>query len=418
MSKSWSLTTRILVIVAFLLGLVWLATVASPLLEALVISGLLAYILDPVVDLLVRRAKMRRPLAATIVYLVLLLILASIPAAMGAIAVSQFYNVKADFYAAIDMLREWLFQSVDVLGYQVHPQALLDNLEQLAGDTLTALPGGSFNVLSDVTTNLLWGLVIVVSLYYFLKDGPRIKPWLISLVPDEYQVEMELLFNEIDEVWGVFLRVQLLIFVILATLMGVGTFLVIWLFRLGLLGLSPLGLILLLILIYAAVQQVDNLWLRPQLMGKRLRLHSGLVFVGLIGALGLSGVLGAIIVVPCIATAKVIGWYVHRKLLGIPPWPQVNLTMTDERNATGPGELELVSHTQSTEATPHTLSKGKNSLSGSNSFWSRKAKKWLIVCCLLNILLLLVYLLREGRTLWARIMCKLRYEHGGSDYVD
>jgi predicted PurR-regulated permease PerM len=325
MNTTWSPTTRILVVTVILLAAVWLAVAASPLLNALVISALLAYLLDPVVRLLTRRTRLNRSLAAVFVYLLFLLVLASIPATLGAVAVDQFHHLETDFAAAVDALRQWLFQPINVLGYQLEPQTLLDNLEQFAGNALTALPGGSFDVLSDVTTNLLWGLAILVSLYYFLKDGPRIKPWLVGLAPDEYQPEIRRLLDEIDKVWGVFLRVQLLIFVVVASLMAAGTFLVIWLFQTGLLGLSPFGLILLLYLIYVAAQQVDNLWLRPQLMGKQLRLHPGLVFVGMIGALGLSGVLGAIIVVPCMATVKVVGGYIRHKLLGLAPWPPEHL---------------------------------------------------------------------------------------------
>jgi len=340
MGTTWSPTTRILVVAVILLGLVWLAVMASPLLNALVISALLAYLLDPVVRLLTRRTRLKRSLVAVFVYLLFLLVLASIPATLGAVAVDQFRRLEADFAAAVDALGQWLFQPIDVLGYQLYPQTLLNNLEQFASDALTALPSGSLDVLSDVTTNLLWGLVILVSLYYFLKDGLRIKPWLVGFAPDEYQAEMRRLLDEVDKVWGVFLRVQLLIFVVLATLMAAGTFLVIWLFRTGLLELSPFGLILLLILIYAAVQQVDNLWLRPQLMGKQLRLHPGLVFVGLLGALSLSGVLGAIVVVPCMATVKVVGRYVHRKLLGLAPWPQEDMVAVGEKEQ----EDDVVDH--------------------------------------------------------------------------
>jgi predicted PurR-regulated permease PerM len=295
MSTTWSPTTRILVVTVILLAAVWLAVAASPLLNALVISALLAYLLDPVVRLLTRRTRLNRSLAAVFVYLLFLLVLASIPATLGAVAVDQFHHLETDFAAAVDALRQWLFQPINVLGYQLEPQTLLDNLEQFAGNALTALPGGSFDVLSDVTA------------------------------PDEYQPEIRRLLDEIDKVWGVFLRVQLLIFVVVASLMAAGTFLVIWLFQTGLLGLSPFGLILLLYLIYVAAQQVDNLWLRPQLMGKQLRLHPGLVFVGMIGALGLSGVLGAIIVVPCMATVKVVGGYIRHKLLGLAPWPPEHL---------------------------------------------------------------------------------------------
>lgn len=331
MNTTWSPITRILIVVVILLGAIWLAVVASPLLEALVISALLAYLLDPVVRLLTRRTRLNRSLAAVCVYVLFLLVLASIPTTLGVVAVGQFRHLKTDFAAAVDALKQWLFQPIDVLGYQLHPQTLLDNLEQFTSNALTALPGGSLDILSDVTTNLLWGLVIFVSLYYFLKDGPKIKPWLVGLAPDEYQTEIQRLLDEIDNVWGVFLRVQLLIFVVLAILIAIGTLLVIWLFRTGLLLWSPFVFILLLVLVYTAAQQVDNLWLRPQLMGKQLRLHPGLVFVGLTGALALSGVLGTIIVVPCMATVKVVGRYVHRKLQGLPPWPAEALAASEEK---------------------------------------------------------------------------------------
>jgi predicted PurR-regulated permease PerM len=91
-------------------------------------------------------------------------------------------------------------------------------------------------------------------------------------------------------------------------------------YQAGLIPFSWIGLVVMLVLVYGLVQQVDNLWLRPHLLGQRLRLHPGLVVVGLIGALALSGLLGALIVVPMIATAKIVGRYIQRKLLGLPPW--------------------------------------------------------------------------------------------------
>jgi putative heme transporter len=63
------------------------------------------------------------------------------------------------------------------------------------------------------------------------------------------------------------------------------------------------------------------LWLRPQLLGHQLRLHPGVVFVSLIGGLALSGVFGALVAVPLIASVKVVGHYIRCKLLDLPPWP-------------------------------------------------------------------------------------------------
>ena len=322
MKTTWSAATRILVIVAILVAAVWIIVVASPLWQAVGIAGLLAYLLDPAVRFLMRRTRMRRSWAAALVFLSVLLLLVGISALLGTVAVSQLHHLETDFLAAVDEIEGWLSRPIVILNYRFHPQDLLGNLPSMAGDLLSTLPGGSFNILSSVTTNLLWGSVIVVTLYYLLKDGHKIMPLLVQLAPDDYKDEVQRLLEDLDDIWRRFLRVQLLLFVVLFTLVAAGTLLVVYLFRSGLLKWSFIGFILLLLLVYTLAQQVDNLWLRPQFLGKHLRLHPGVVFVGLIGALALSGVLGAFVIVPIIATMKMVGSYVHRKLLGLPPWPE------------------------------------------------------------------------------------------------
>lgn len=76
------------------------------------------------------------------------------------------------------------------------------------------------------------------------------------------------------------------------------------------------------ILVYTGIQQVDNLWLRPQLLGRSLRLHPGVVLVSLIAALALSGLLGALIIVPLLATVKIVFMYLHARWLGMSYWPE------------------------------------------------------------------------------------------------
>jgi predicted PurR-regulated permease PerM len=325
MKTTWSNTTRILVVVALLVATVWIVVVAGPLWQAVGIAALLAYLLDPLVRFLMCRTQMRRSWAAALIFVLLLLFLVGISALLGTVAVSQIHRLETDFLAAVGEIERWLSQPILFLNFRFHPQDLLGNLPTMAEDVLSTLPGGSLSILSSLTTNLLWGSVIVVTLYYLLKDGPKIKPALIRLAPDDYQYEVRRLLDEVNDIWGRFLRVQLLIFCILFALVAAGTLLVVWLFRSGLLQWSLVGFILLMLLVYTAAQQVDNLWLRPQFLGKHLRLHPGLVFVSMIGALALSGILGAFVVVPIIATMKVVGRYVHRKLLGLPPWPEEEL---------------------------------------------------------------------------------------------
>jgi predicted PurR-regulated permease PerM len=318
---TWSPTTRILVLAALLAAGVWLAYSVSPLLVSIGLAAILAYLLEPLVDRLTNRTRLSRTGAAAVVFGLVMLALIGIPVGVGTAVVNQIGNLGADLLAAITQIEEWLFQPVTILGFQLNAQDYLDEFNQMLTNALETLPGGSFDVLTGVTTNLLYGTLVLVTLYYFLKDSPKIKPWLLHLAPEAYQPEFDRLLDEVNRIWGRFMRIQLVLFLILGILMVLGTLLVVWLFRSGLLEWSFLGFVLLLLAVYTAVQQLDNLWLRPQFLGKQLHLHPGVAFAGLVGGLALSGFIGALVAVPLIATARVIGRYIHRKLLGIPPWP-------------------------------------------------------------------------------------------------
>lgn len=321
--KPWSRTTRILIVVGTAIGLIWLIIVINPLVQALAIAALLAYLFYPAVHWVSRRGRLSHVWAARVVYGVLLLLVLGIPAILSALVFSQFDELKADFIAAMLQFREWLIQPLELFGYQLQPLSVIDNLIQSNMSVLGNASSSALNALAGVTTNLLWMLTVVVSLYYFLVDGHLIKSRLVELMPPEYQAEFHLLIDEIDVVWRVFLRAQIIIFAIFIALLGSSMFAVVWLYRSQLLPLSPIGLIVLLVIVYAIVQNIDNVIVRPYFFGESLKLHPGLVFVGLIAGIAFGGLLGVIIAVPLIATAKVIGHYLHRRLLGLSPWPEL-----------------------------------------------------------------------------------------------
>lgn len=321
MDTRWSNSTRVLVIVLLLAGVIWLAFVASPLLDAILIAALLAYLMNPIVCWLARRTQLNRAQAAIITFIVSLLVVLSIPAAVGTVAVSSLAGLGQDFLSAAAEIEAWLFRPIDILGFHLEPQQLIEPLQGMASSFLASLPVGSLTIISSVTTNLLWAVTVVLMYYYFLRDGYKIKPWVVTLAPVEYREEIQILLDKVDQVWGKFLRIQLLMFLVIFLLMVVGTLLIVSLFRTGLLRWSPLGFVALLLLLYTAIQQLDNLWIRPHILGKQMRLHPGVVFAGLVGALMVSGLLGALLIVPLLATAKVVGPYLHRKLLGQPAWP-------------------------------------------------------------------------------------------------
>src|SRR5262249_5730868 len=63
-----------------------------------------------------------------------------------------------------------------------------------------------------------------------------------------------------------------------------------------------------------------NFFLRPYIMGRSVHMNEALVFIAIVIATILKGILGALLVVPFLATAIVIGGYIQRRVLGLPPF--------------------------------------------------------------------------------------------------
>jgi hypothetical protein len=57
-------------------------------------------------------------------------------------------------------------------------------------------------------------------------------------------------------------------------------------------------------------------------MGRSVHMNEGLVFIAIMIATILEGIMGALLVVPLLATVAVIGEYVRRKVLGLPAFDE------------------------------------------------------------------------------------------------
>lgn len=325
-SPSWKPSTRLFTVILLILAAIWFLMSITPLVEALAVAALVAFLLEGLVAALVKRRGMPRRRAVILVYVLFLLVLILVPAGIGTVVVGQLNHLFTALAEAWSELQSWLARQIVFMGIRINPQSLLDRLNQAGGDTLSLITNNSVNLVAGITTNLYWGIFVLVSVYYFMQDGYRLAYWLVGVTPEDYQADVLRLLKELNIMWRVALRVQILIFFVLAALIIVGTALILFLFQSGLIAFSPLLLILLLVALYAGVQQVDNLWLRPRWMGHHLKLHPAIVFIGLMGSLALGGLLGVIVVVPLIGTAKVLGGYVYAKLLDVPPWPDEEAT--------------------------------------------------------------------------------------------
>jgi predicted PurR-regulated permease PerM len=72
--------------------------------------------------------------------------------------------------------------------------------------------------------------------------------------------------------------------------------------------------------VYLVLISVKNFFLRPYIMGRSVHMNEALVFVIIIIATILEGILGALLVVPVFASAVLIANYIQRRVLGLAPF--------------------------------------------------------------------------------------------------
>jgi predicted PurR-regulated permease PerM len=250
-------------------------------------------------------------------------------------------------------LEEALVSPVKFLDFELPLDELLAELQEISAPLFK--PQRVLRTLIAATTNLAWIMVILVTAYHLLRDWERLREWLIRLAPQAYQPDARRLLKEIKAVWQAHLRGQLLLMLLVGVLTGLGSAAIglrhavllgllagaldlipslgpmaamvvavaaAWFEGSTYLPLSKAWFMVVVIAMYTLVQQVENIWLQPRIMGRRLRLHPGLIFIAVTGALTLGGTVVALIIVPLLASAGVVGRYVHRRMLGLEPWPE------------------------------------------------------------------------------------------------
>lgn len=350
-SKPWSRSTRYFVAVLLLGSLLWLLMAARPLLNPLAISALLAYVLNPAVEFVNTRTKLQRAWVVALVFAAALTVIALGVALAAPIVPGQIQSLSNNMQAITLEVERLLLRPVVVLGFTIPLNQLLDSLPELTLNVTR--PDIILSIISATTTNLAWISIVVVTTYYLLQDWPRLREWLLNIAPQGYRGDAQRLYASIRDVWeryrGGQLRLMLIVGLLTglsAAVIGLPGALVFGIFA-GLLdvvlsvgpaivmivaavvayfsgstwlSLPNLGFALLTLGVFGAIQVIENIWLRPRIMGNTLRLHPAVVFVAVIGALALGGVLLALIIVPLIGSAFVILRYLYSRVFCIDPW--------------------------------------------------------------------------------------------------
>jgi predicted PurR-regulated permease PerM len=353
----FSLTALAIAVFVALLGImVWgtglVLNKLTPVLLPLAIAGILAYLLDPVVDFFHRRGVPRARAILLVFFLLLMLGAALLATVVPQLIVetNQLINKVPDYANALrGNLGEWLEHSP--LGKRAR-EAWETRYASSAEEWLkNALPVISAWIVAQGTRVASWfglvvGLVLIpVYLFYFLMEKTGIaQSWTDYLPLQESSFKQEVVFvlKEINEQLIVFFRGQILVALCIGVLLTIGFFAlglnyaVLLGVMAGLLSIVPyLGVMLsiipavalaaiqfgdwlhpiLVLALFALVQMLESLFISPKIIGDRVGLHPLTVIIAVIvGTTLMGGILGGLLAIPLTAALRTLMFrYIWRK---------------------------------------------------------------------------------------------------------
>lgn len=324
-----------LALAAFLLLCYALQAVLAPFL----LSGLIAYASNPLVERLQRYCS--RQWAVTLVFVLVALLLLAFLLVVLPVAGRQLLYLYELMPRFIGWLQEhvmpWLQQTLDldedVWQADRFKSMLLVHIDKAPNlaNVLAGKLGSSGAYLLAWLGNLM---VVVLATYYLLVDWPRVTQHLQSLVPQRYAERSRQLADECHEVLGAFIHGQLLVMLTLGVIYTLGMMLVglelaliigmiaaiaslvpMLGFMLGLflalaaalfqfgLDYQSLGAIM---LVFIAGRALESLYLTQALVGDRLGLHPLTLMFALMAGGHLLGLPGALLALPLAAILAVL----------------------------------------------------------------------------------------------------------------
>lgn len=358
-SLSWALVG----LAALIAVGVYLARLVAVIFPPLILAGAIVFILNPVVTMLARR-HVPRALGAALSYAGVLGIFVLSGFLLAPLATDQ-YNQLVDEWPVIQDRGEEIIDNLASDSRGTPFEFTRRELEDQLSTTDEPLRNQLERVGRLGVTVLHFILILVISpiiAFYMLVDVPHLRRVAHSLIPEAAEAEVLLLAERLGRAIGGFFRGQLLIAVLVGVLSSIG---------LGAIGLkfwflvgmiagvfniipligpwiggvpavaialttgSPLQAVA-AVAILAAVQQVDNHFITPQVMQRAVHLHPAAVILALLAGGNLAGFFGLLLAVPVAAVLKILLGHVWRVHVLGEPLPEVaGIQKADDDDGSG-----------------------------------------------------------------------------------
>ncbi|MBK7448480.1 MAG: AI-2E family transporter [Anaerolineales bacterium] len=171
--NGWSLPFRYTMGIIVFIAVVALLIYAHEAVKMLVISAFVAYLISPAVVLVMERTNVSRAVAVNLVYFSALIVMVGIPSVLTPIFFDEIKLVAQDLLDLSQQTSEFLSNPIQAGNYVIHLEQLGESLDNLQGNLLTPLPEEALALLETTSVNVLWFLVILVSVHLFMSECPK-----------------------------------------------------------------------------------------------------------------------------------------------------------------------------------------------------------------------------------------------------
>jgi predicted PurR-regulated permease PerM len=310
----------------------------KPILLPFVLGALVAYLGDPLVDLL-ERHKLKRTLGVVLVFMLMMIIFVASALFVIPLLAQQLdvliQKIPGIYGWVVDVVAPWLQQR---LGLPIDALPELDWSQQLADhwQSVGKVVANTGRTLTGSGASLLLGIanlaLVPVVAFYLMRDWDTLMAKTLAILPIAWQEKTSELVGEADEVVGAFMRGQFFVMCSLALIYGSG----LWLLGVqmaGLLGLIAgmasivpyLGfavgavaslivayvqfhdwsMLLWVVLVFGVGQAIESMVLTPVLVGDRIGLHPVAVIFALLAGGQVAGFIGVVLALPLAAVIMV-----------------------------------------------------------------------------------------------------------------
>jgi predicted PurR-regulated permease PerM len=328
----------------------------------LIVSGILAYLILPVVRYLTDKTPLTWPWVTNLLFLLMILIFLGASTATGFAMVSQLQSL---FFTVQDFLVELpgeiarlVDQPISIGPWTIDLSST--DLSLLAEQALAAvqpLLGQMSSLLSSLATGAIESVgsiffVFVVG-YFVVFDANPARGRLSKLTISGFEGDVQRILKALTVIWHRFLRGQMVMVILAGLTMWIAMSILGVRFAVGLgvlaaiakfvpifgplvaggiaalvalfqptnwLGMSPLVHALLVIIVQIVVDQSLDYLVQPRVMGTSLNLHPVVLLVGAIVAASLAGIIGLLLSAPAMATLMLVSRYIYRKMADLSPW--------------------------------------------------------------------------------------------------